>query len=197
MGSCCAFLMLWVIQESLTRNNGTKLCREYIKLSIRLKLQAGTHILRRDRRGIILYWAAREHLPGVQWLLFSLFGHLILGQLSLKKEKTEGIKELKMCTHLGGVKGKLIMKQKPGMEELGKGKQQTGHVFTEQGQGVTKEPLPHLTSKSPGAEKEQAHGRASLNLQLLLQGQESHCEVTGLLFPILGDLAIGKAGKEH
>lgn len=37
---CCgkllhASLMLWVSQESLTRNNGTKLCGEYIKLSIR------------------------------------------------------------------------------------------------------------------------------------------------------------------
>lgn len=40
---CCgkllhASLMLWVIQESLTRNNGTKVCREYVKLSIRQNL---------------------------------------------------------------------------------------------------------------------------------------------------------------
>lgn len=75
MGSCCTFLMFWVIQESLTRNNGTELCREYIKLSIRQHVLAGMHILRRDRRGIILSWvgpAGREHLPGVQELLFNL-----------------------------------------------------------------------------------------------------------------------------
>lgn len=133
---CCgellhASLMLWVIQESLTRNNGTKLCREYIKLSIRQNLLAGMNILRRGRRGIILYWAGpagREHLSGVQGLLFNLSGHLILGQLSLKEGKIQGIKEtnftqLKMCTHLEGVKGKLITKEQPGMGEFGDGKQ--------------------------------------------------------------------------
>lgn len=123
--------MFWVIQESLTRNNGTELFREYIQLSTRQSFLAGMNILRRNRRGIILYWAGaagREHLPGMQGFLFNLFGHLILGQLSLKKRKTQGIKEtnltqLKMCTRLEGVKGKLIMKERPGMGEFGKRKQ--------------------------------------------------------------------------
>lgn len=33
--------MFWVIQESLTRNNGTELCREYIQLSTRQSFLAG------------------------------------------------------------------------------------------------------------------------------------------------------------
>lgn len=50
-----------------------------------------------------------------------------------------------------------------------------------------------LISKPLGAEEEQAHGRTLLNL--LLQREESHCEVTGFLFPILGGLTTPSLKK--